>query len=300
MSAASSHLQAWMDPENVGGTTYFYPHHHHHHPGGGGGAVVEDGQNCVDVVPGVGDPMEDPSAAAGAMIFPSYSMFSGQPPPHLKDHTGLAGGQTGNGGVGAGGSGITGGNGVSGQSGGGTDPASRIQNLGPPTQNSVVHPPPILQNHTSFFVPDEVKVELMHRSAVLHSQANANVFQDLPAQIDHYHEVCPLENTHHQKSSSFGYPSTVYKAVNSRNGFTYCLRRIHGKFCKMPQNKNLFPKKIYFLHFLLYSFFILFKGFRLPSGKWLGIIEAWKQLNHCNLIQLREIFTTKAFGDNCK
>lgn len=199
MSAASNHHQ-WMDPENVGGTTYFYPHHHH--PAGGGGSVVDDGQNCVEVV-GV-DPLEDP------LVFPSYSMFSGQPPPHLKDHSGVPGGAV---------------------SGGGVDPAARISSLGPPQQNPIVHPSPPHQNHTSFFVPDEVKLELMHRSAVLLSQPNPNLFHDLPTQIDHYHEVCPLENTHHhgpQKSSSFGYTSTVYKSVNSKNGFTYCLRRIHG------------------------------------------------------------------------
>lgn len=46
--------------------------------------------------------------------------------------------------------------------------------------------------------------------------------------------------------------------------------------------------------------FCTYAGFRLPSGKWLGLIEAWKNISHTNLIQLREIFTTKAFGDTCE
>ncbi|ODM93128.1 PAB-dependent poly(A)-specific ribonuclease subunit PAN3 [Orchesella cincta] len=236
----------WMDPENVGGTTYFYTT-----------AQVEEAQNTVE---------EDPG---GPLVFPSYSVYGGQPPPHMKDHFGATshnhhqpqphihhphGNSTGAGG----------GNGAGG--GGGSE---RISNLGPPT-NPIVHPTLPHHHQNSYFVPEEVKLELMHRSAVLLSQPNPSMYQEVPGQVDHYHELCPLEHHHHghhpQKSSSFGYPSTVYKAVNSKNGFTYCLRRIHG--------------------------------FRLPSGKWLGLIEAWKQLNHCNLIQLREIFTTKAFADN--
>jgi len=30
------------------------------------------------------------------------------------------------------------------------------------------------------------------------------------------------------------------------------------------------------------------------------LVEMWKKLQHTNVVQLREVFTTKAFGDNCK
>jgi len=30
------------------------------------------------------------------------------------------------------------------------------------------------------------------------------------------------------------------------------------------------------------------------------IIDMWKKMYHPNIVQLREVFTTKAFGDNCK
>ncbi|XP_035709108.1 PAN2-PAN3 deadenylation complex subunit Pan3 isoform X2 [Folsomia candida] len=140
------------------------------------------------------------------------------------------------------------------------DFTTRLNPLGPPP-TPVVHPAP---QSPSFFTPDELKAELMQRNAVMLSQPNSTVFPDLPAQVDHFTELCPVE-TSLQKPGSFGYPSTVYKAINSKNGFTYCLRRIHG--------------------------------FRLPSGKWLGMIDTWKNISHTNLVQLREIFTTKAFGD---
>lgn len=128
----------------------------------------------------------------GTHVFPSYSIYAG-PPSHLKDFT------------------------------------TRLNPLGaPPTP--VVHPSP---QSPSFFTPDELKAELMQRNSVVLSQPNPSQFPDLPSQVDHFTELCPVEppvETSLQKPGhgSFGYPSTVYKAVNSKNGLTYCLRRIHG------------------------------------------------------------------------
>jgi hypothetical protein len=32
----------------------------------------------------------------------------------------------------------------------------------------------------------------------------------------------------------------------------------------------------------------------------MGLVDLWKHLQHSNIVQLREVFTTKAFGDYCK
>jgi hypothetical protein len=32
----------------------------------------------------------------------------------------------------------------------------------------------------------------------------------------------------------------------------------------------------------------------------MGLVDMWKRLQHSNIVQLREVFTTKAFGDYCK
>jgi len=40
-------------------------------------------------------------------------------------------------------------------------------------------------------------------------------------------------------------------------------------------------------------------GFRLINTKCMSDIELWKKILHPNLVHLREVFTTKAFGDNC-
>lgn len=41
-------------------------------------------------------------------------------------------------------------------------------------------------------------------------------------------------------------------------------------------------------------------GFRLQSTKCMSIVDLWKKFQHSNVVQLREVFTTKGFGDQCK
>lgn len=40
-------------------------------------------------------------------------------------------------------------------------------------------------------------------------------------------------------------------------------------------------------------------GFRLQSKKCLTVVDQWKRLQHSNVVQLKEVFTTKGFGDQC-
>lgn len=51
---------------------------------------------------------------------------------------------------------------------------------------------------------------------------------------------------------------------------------------------------------LFFVFYFLFLGFRLQNAKCMVIVDLWKNLNHSNIVQLQEVFTTKAFGDNCE
>lgn len=53
---------------------------------------------------------------------------------------------------------------------------------------------------------------------------------DIPEQVDNYCHLVPLEVTgRNTPSRKLGSPSTVYKAINQRDGLTYCLHRIHGR-----------------------------------------------------------------------
>jgi hypothetical protein len=48
------------------------------------------------------------------------------------------------------------------------------------------------------------------------------------------------------------------------------------------------------------TFIFIISGFRLPNTKCMFLVDMWKRLQHSNIVQLREVFTTKAFGDYCK
>ncbi|UYV83720.1 PAN3 [Cordylochernes scorpioides] len=89
---------------------------------------------------------------------------------------------------------------------------------------------------------------------------------ELPAEVDVYHNLCPLETSPASKSSVSSFVTSVYKATNIKTGVHYCLRRIHG--------------------------------FRVTNPKCLSLLEIWKKMQHSNLVHLRECFTTKAFGDH--
>ncbi|XP_037286439.2 poly(A) specific ribonuclease subunit PAN3 isoform X2 [Rhipicephalus microplus] len=124
-------------------------------------------------------------------------------------------------------------------------------------------------NAPSFFLPDELRMDILHRQSLSLAQRNPEVNTDLPAEVDNYHNICPLEQSSSNgppKSSTFGYVTSVYKATNIKNGCCYCLRRVHG--------------------------------FRLSNTKCMAVVDLWKKLQHSNLVHLREVFTTKAFGDH--
>lgn len=130
-------------------------------------------------------------------------------------------------------------------------PASHILNMQPRTQLS-----------SSFFMPEEMRNDLMGRNEIANVIAS-NENQDLPHEVDSYHSLCPLE-----PSSKIPTTSSTYKATHSATGIKYCLRRLHG--------------------------------FRLQSTKCMSVVEMWKKLQHSNIVQKKEVFTTKAFGDQCK
>ena len=41
-------------------------------------------------------------------------------------------------------------------------------------------------------------------------------------------------------------------------------------------------------------------GLRLSGTKCLQLVSLWSKISHSNLVTLRELFTTKSFGDNCE
>lgn len=87
-------------------------------------------------------------------------------------------------------------------------------------------PPP--QSNPSYFVSAGLRMDILHKNSLSLTQPDPSQFPDLPAEVDNYHELCPLEPIHKPASTVLGYQTSTYKATSLKNGQRYCLRRIHG------------------------------------------------------------------------
>ncbi|XP_016359156.1 PAB-dependent poly(A)-specific ribonuclease subunit PAN3-like [Sinocyclocheilus anshuiensis] len=125
-------------------------------------------------------------------------------------------------------------------------------------------------NAPSFFMADELRQELINRHLITMARIDQSENLGVPSEVDSYHSLFPLEPlpppNRLQKTSNFSYITSCYKAVNSKDDLPYCLRRIHG--------------------------------FRLVNTKCMMLVDMWKKIQHSNTVTLREVFTTKAFGDH--
>ncbi|XP_035287933.1 PAN2-PAN3 deadenylation complex subunit PAN3 isoform X3 [Anguilla anguilla] len=139
----------------------------------------------------------------------------------------------------------------------------------PPTAPHVAYMQP-KANAPSFFMADELRQELINRHLITMAQIDQSENPGVPTEVDSYHSLFPLEPlpppNRLQKTSNFSYITSCYKAVNSKDDLPYCLRRIHG--------------------------------FRLLNTKCMMLVDMWKKIQHSNSVTLREVFTTKAFGDH--
>ncbi|XP_066910079.1 PAN2-PAN3 deadenylation complex subunit pan3-like isoform X1 [Clytia hemisphaerica] len=122
-------------------------------------------------------------------------------------------------------------------------------------------------DQTSFFMSQQMRMELLKQRSVLLSENKDLAGLGLPENIENYHSLHPLEDIKSQISGQrlFGYTSTCYRVVNSKDGLHYCMRRIHG--------------------------------FRLLNPKAVSSVEKWKKVSNSNIVPLKEAFSSKAFND---
>jgi PAB-dependent poly(A)-specific ribonuclease subunit 3 len=122
-------------------------------------------------------------------------------------------------------------------------------------------PKPNTYRSSAFFMPEELRSSLLLKNELTNSSEHES--SNLPLEVDNFHSLSLLES-----SSNLPVPSaSTYKATHNLTGIKYCLRRLHG--------------------------------FRVQSVKtMMQVVETWKTFSHPNCIKLREVFTTKAFGDN--
>ncbi|MGH0179289.1 UNVERIFIED_CONTAM: hypothetical protein FKN15_000866 [Acipenser sinensis] len=185
----------------------------------------------------------------------------------------------------------------------------------PPTAPHVAYMQP-KANAPSFFMSDELRQELINRHLITMAQIDQSENPGVPTEVDNYHSLFPLESlpppNRLQKTSNFSYVTSCYKAVNSKDDLPYCLRRIryHSLFpleslpppnrlqktsnfsyvtsCyKAVNSKDDLPYCLRRIH-----------GFRLVNTKCMVLVDMWKKIQHSNFVTLREVFTTKAFGEH--
>ncbi|KAE9531340.1 hypothetical protein AGLY_010546 [Aphis glycines] len=127
-------------------------------------------------------------------------------------------------------------------------------------------PMPSVESPTSsLYAQDDLRRDLLHRNALSMASPDSDQWPDLPENIEDYHDVYPLDIYGHS-SKILSYSTSTYRATNSKTGEKCCLKRIHG--------------------------------FRLTITKYAPLIEAWKKINHANIVQLKDVFITKAFNDS--
>ncbi|KAH8699010.1 putative poly(A)-binding protein-dependent poly(A) ribonuclease [Talaromyces proteolyticus] len=131
--------------------------------------------------------------------------------------------------------------------------------VGPHSQN--IHPHN--RNVHDLFLPNDFREELQKKAAAtLQTLPNSS----LPAHVDNFHSLVPLDLSHQKNASIFGYPSWVYKAQSGKDGNFYALRRL--------------------------------EGFRLTNEKAIRSVQAWKKVTNGSVVTVHDAFTTRVFQDS--
>ncbi|KAF1844162.1 uncharacterized protein K460DRAFT_408463 [Cucurbitaria berberidis CBS 394.84] len=113
-----------------------------------------------------------------------------------------------------------------------------------------------------FFIPDTIREDLQKKAEV-GRQTLPNT--SLPV-IEQFHSLFCLDTTPQKNTAPFGYASWIYKAISSKDGKTYALRRL--------------------------------ENFRLTSETAIRSAQPWKRILNGSVVTTHEAFTTRAFGDS--
>ncbi|KAK5740939.1 PAB-dependent poly(A)-specific ribonuclease subunit 3 [Elasticomyces elasticus] len=122
---------------------------------------------------------------------------------------------------------------------------------------------PYQRASADFFIPDNIRDDLHKKS-----EAALQVFGNstLPQTVEHFHSLVALDTNPARTTTTFGYPSWIYKATSSKDGHTYALRRI--------------------------------EGFRLTSEQAIRSFQGWKRITCASVVRVHDAFTGRWFGDS--
>jgi len=124
----------------------------------------------------------------------------------------------------------------------------------------------------------------------------------IPPDVHVYHSLFPLEPpTAERLSKVFRVHTSIFKVTSSQDGLVYALRRVHGMAPSRNTNSDWCSTTTALIIPLcaLDSFACLLAGFRLSNQMAMTAVEAWRRVNHPNIVTLREVFSSKQFGDSC-
>ncbi|BFZ54165.1 PAB-dependent poly(A)-specific ribonuclease subunit 3 [Savitreella phatthalungensis] len=115
-----------------------------------------------------------------------------------------------------------------------------------------------------FFLNDKLRETLQRKQeASLQTLAESS----LPQHVLSYHSLVPLDRSATGRSTrSFGYTTWLYKAINRSDGSACAIRRV--------------------------------EGFRLSNEASIAYVERWKKVCSSAVVEVKEAFTTRAFGDS--
>lgn len=149
-----------------------------------------------------------------------------------------------------------------------------------------------------FFIPDHLREEMQRKSeASLQTfpskfdMCRVGIFghvltmsdSALPQQLEHFHSLVALDTNTQKTASAYGYPSWIYKAISSKDGYTYALRRLEGQLLSCRRRLAVANR---------------FSGFRLTDENAIRTIQTWKRISNGGVVTVHDAFTTRAFGDS--
>lgn len=105
-----------------------------------------------------------------------------------------------------------------------------------------------------YFISDDIREELQKRSETIHTGPAMGL--GLPEELQGYHSLVPLENSNGDRRKFGSWTSTVYRAINSKDGLPYVLRRVESPYFPLPLLFPFTPRSTVFIG-LSFSFIIL-------------------------------------------
>lgn len=79
-----------------------------------------------------------------------------------------------------------------------------------------------------FFISDSIREDLQKRSETIHTAPAPGL--GLPEEIQGYHSLIPIEAVVPEKRKFGSFVSVTYRAINSKDGLPYVLRRVESAF----------------------------------------------------------------------